>query len=191
MTIADVLQGQVLGLFTQKAQIIEVDGLVDLFPSEVHNVRVAKTSQPIENGSSITDNSIVQPQRLRMAGFVSNLRPAIIASLPAPERGKEAWVQLEELAKAREPVTIQTVLKLYENFLIVDLSANVDESTGTALDFTIDFEEVLFANSEFTTLPADTLSGPAANKSGTVEGGTKQATQEDRGSLLTRIVDGF
>lgn len=191
MTLATILLDQVLGIFTDRSQILEIEGVVDLFTDEIHSVRIQKTSQPIETGSSITDNSIVAPQRLRMAGFVSNLVPALFVSLPVSERGKEAWVQLEELAKKREPVTIQTTLKLYENFLIVGLDARSDEQTGTALDFTVDFEEILFADSQFTTLPADILAAPADNKSGTVEGGIKQSieeTPERSASLLSKIL---
>jgi hypothetical protein len=174
-TVVDILKDNVLGLFTEKTQIIEIADVVDLYPEENHSVRILKTSQPIESGSSITDNTVIAPQKLRMTGFVSNLVPTGIAALPASERGKEAWIQIEELAKRREPVTVQTTLKIYENLLIVDLSARVDANTGLALDFTIDLEEILFANSEFTMLPADILAGPATNKSGTVDGGGKQS----------------
>ncbi len=186
MTIADILREQVLGIFTNRSQILEIEGVVDLFTDEIHTLRIKKTSQPIETGSSITDNSIVEPQRLRMAGFVSNLVPSLVASLPVSERGKEAWVQLQELAMKREPVTILTTLKLYEKFLIVSLEAQSNERTGTALDFTIEFEEILFSDSEFTTLPADILAGPAVNKSGKVEGGNKQSV-EAGSSMLFRI----
>ena len=194
MTLATIFKEQVLGFFTEKTQIIEIEGLVDLHPEENHELRVSSTSQPIESGSAITDNAIVEPQRLRMTGFVSNLVPAAVLGLPAHERGKEAWAQLEALARKREPVTIQTTLKLYEGFLIEGLSVPINERTGTSLEFVIELKEAVFVNSEFTTLPADTLAGPAADKSGTVDGGVKQSvevTPERKASMLSRIVDGF
>lgn len=191
MTIADILKDQVLGIFTNRSQILEIEGVVDLFTDEIHTLRINKTAQPIETGSSITDNSIVEPQALRMVGFVSNLVPAERSSLPASERGKEAWIQLEELAKKREPVTILTTLKLYENFLIVALEAQSNERTGTALEFSINFEEILFADSEFTTLPADKLAGPAVNKSGTVEGGNKQSIEETPQRAASKLFEIF
>ena len=196
MTVARTLDGQVLGVFDSRVQIIEIDGLVDLYYEEIHELRIASTSQPIEGGSSITDNAIVEPQRLRMSGFVSNLIPTGSGGdgLPVRERGKEAWAQLEALARTREPVAVQTTLKLYEGFLIEALSTTINEQSGTSLDFVIELKEILFADSEFTTLPADTVTGPAGNKSGTVDGGNKQSVdvpEKRKASLLSRIVDGF
>ncbi len=191
MTVSNILEGQTLGIFTKKSQILEIEGVVDLFTDEIHTLRINKTAQPIETGSSITDNSVVEPQALRMVGFVSNLVPAEGSSVPVSERGKEAWVQLEELAKKREPVSILTTLKLYENFLIVSLEAQSNELTGTALDFTINFEEILFSDSEFTTLPADILAGPAVNKSGKVEGGNKQSVEETPQRTASKLFEIF
>lgn len=189
--LAQVFREQVLGLFNPTTQIIEIDGVVDLYDTEAHQLRISKTSQPIETGSSITDNAIIEPRRLTMQGFVSNIAPPeFVVSVPAPERGKEAWARIVTLAEKREPVTILTMLELYENFLITGLDSRVDSATGTSLEFVIQLEEILFADSEFVTLPASSVGGPAANRAGTVEGGQKQSPEATgaRGSLLSNIL---
>lgn len=192
MTLSTILAGQVLGLFADKTQIIGFEDGVDLFTDESHDIKINKTVQPIETGSSLTDNAVVLPRRLKMTGYVSNVKPSLLLALPSPQRGAEAWSRLVDMSKSRKSFDILTTLELLEGYMIISLGANSNERTGTALEFSIEFEEIQFADSEFTTLPADAVAGgPAESKAGTVESGTKQSAEpspKQEESLLSKIL---
>lgn len=181
------------GLFGQEATGIDgLTGIVDLWPEEAHGMSIAKTSYPVETGLSGTDNAVIEPKKLVMAGWVSDLLPLAggIVTIPGPGRGKEAWGRLKDLMEALEPVTVITTLQMYADMLITAIDATVNEDTGKALRFNMVLEEILFAETETTELPATQLSGTAAKKGSATEGGLKQAA-DSQSSLLKQAVDGI
>jgi len=179
------------GLFRQnKTEIDGLAGIIDLWPEEAHSLSVSKTSYPVETGLSGTDNAVVEPKRLVLMGWVSDLIPLLggLVTIPGPGRAKEAWGRVKELAEALEPVVVTTTLDIYENMLITAADATVNEDTGRALRFNIVLEEILFAETEVTALPASQLEGGAADdKSSAVDGGLKQS-EETQSSLLKQSV---
>ena len=137
--------------------------IADGFISEEHAVRISKTSYPVETGGSLVDHAVVQPRTLKLVGWVSDLL--------APEgrrgnasRGSDAWLQLTRLVESREPFLAVTMLGAYPSMLITSLKAPVDRTTGRALRFEMELEEVQFRALERGQRPPPVRIGPAEDR---------------------------
>ena len=128
------------------ARIEPLTGVVDGYLAAEHERSVSTTTYPVESGASLTDHAVRQPDKLKLEGWVSDLMPSSEAdrSRPLSGRGLAAWSELDRLMNAREPVAVATSLGCYQNMLIVKATAPVDRTTGRALRFTLELEEVLF-----------------------------------------------
>jgi len=183
--------GETFGIFSQEATSIEgLVGVIDIYPEESHSISVTKTTYPVEKGSNGTDNAVIEPKKLVLEGWVSNLQPLLggLVSIPGPGRPKEAWSRIVQLVEGLGPVTVVTLLATYENMLAASVDATLNSDTGTALRFIIVLEEVSIGQTEIATLPQSQLSGPAENKPSETDGGLKQSEQSDS-SLLKVIAD--
>lgn len=195
-TIRGCLDDPNFGVFTQNpASVSGLLGVVDAYPEEYHNYEVSTTNYPIETGGTLTDNAYVEPRILTMRAYVSEFLPSAdtIVKVNGRSRAIEAWERIREVASRREPVTVVTLIETYPNMLITAMNPVVNESTGYSLVFDISFKEVIFANTQITQLPPARVSGPAADRTSTVEGGQKQSreVEEDsaQGSSLRGIAN--
>lgn len=193
MPLAAILTDSDYGLFGKDPiGIIEFEGIIDAYPSEAHSISYTKTEYPTEDGESRTDNITKNPIRLVMEGFVSNLaNPSGLAQIPGEARPVDAWQRIREIAAREDVVSVLTTLGLYENFLIVGFDTTNNRDNGTSLSVTLTLEEAEFSETQVTKFPAQQLAGPAADKSSTVDGGTKQSLtpSESQASLLKQGVD--
>ena len=184
--------------------------VADGFISEEHAVRLSKTSYPVETGGSLVDHAVIQPRTLKLAGWVSDLL-APEGMRGSPSRGSDAWSQLTGLIESREPFLVVTLLGVYPSMLITSLKAPVDRTTGRALRFEMELEEVQFRSLERGQRPPPVRIGPAEDRSEEVDLGklnalvvpapTPVATvmaindlqeePEDGPSIGDRIVGGF
>lgn len=191
MTVGRQIADQNFGVYVPQATVVtELDGTIDLYPDESHGIRIDKTTYPIESGARLTDHAIVRPDTLSLEGYVSDVQiyEDSTTNLTGPARAPEAWSRIEDAAKRRIPVSVTTSLKQYENMLILSATTTRNADTGGGLRFTLVFEEVQFADTQLVALTPDQLSGPAENKSSTVDGGRKQAPQTvNSGSQLRQI----
>ena len=132
--------------------------------SEEHAVRTSKTSYPVETGGSLVDHAVVQPRTLKLVGWVSDLL-APEGRRGNPSRGSDAWRQLTRLVESREPFLVVTMLGVYPLMLITSLKAPVDRTTGRALRFEMELEEVQFRALERGQRPPPVRIGPAEDRS--------------------------
>ena len=148
--------------------------IADGFISEEHAVRISKTSYPVETGGSLVDHAVVQPRTLKLVGWVSDLL-APEGRRGNPSRGSDAWLQLTRLVESREPFLVVTMLGVYPSMLITSLKAPVDRTTGRALRFEMELEEVQFRALERGQRPPPVRIGPAVDRSEEFEGGLVKA----------------
>ena len=142
--------------------------IADGFISEEHAVRISKTSYPVETGGSLVDHAVIQPRTLKLAGWVSDLL-APEGRRGNPSRGSDAWSQLNLLVESREPFLVVTLLDVYPSMLITSLKAPVDRTTGRALRFEMELEEVQFRALERGQRPPPVRIGPAEDRSEEVD----------------------
>ena len=138
--------------------------IADGFISEEHAVRLSKTSYPVETGGSLVDHAVIQPRTLKLVGWVSDLL-APEGRRGNPSRGSDAWLQLNRLVESREPFLVVTLLAFYPSMLITSLKAPVDRTTGRALRFELELEEVQFRALERGQRPPPVRIGPAEDRS--------------------------
>ena len=148
--------------------------IADGFISEEHAVRLSKTSYPVETGGSLVDHAVVQPRTLKLVGWVSDLL-APEGRRGNPSRGIDAWLQLTRLIESGEPFLAVTLLGVYPSMLITSLKAPVDRTTGRALRFEMELEEVQFRALERGQRPPPVRIGPAEDRSEEVDGGLVNA----------------
>ncbi len=148
--------------------------IADGFISEEHAVRISKTSYPVETGGSLVDHAVVQPRTLKLVGWVSDLL-APEGRRGNPSRGSDAWLQLTRLVESREPFLVFTMLGVYPSMLITSLKAPVDRTTGRALRFEMELEEVQFRALERGQRPPPVRIGPAEDRSEEVNRGKGNA----------------
>ena len=191
--LGTIINNSNFGIFAQESTNIDgLTGIVDIYTDEFHKQTVTKTKYPVETGGTLTDNAVIDPKVLTMKGYVSDLNPLLggLITIPGPGRGKEAWSRIVALKNAREPVTVVTTLEMYENMLITSIDAPKSAATGQGLEFTITLEEILFAETQTTTLPASQLGEDIETKGSVVEEGQKQSVNAEE-SVLKSLVDGF
>ena len=133
----------------------------------------------------MTDHAVRLPDKLVMKGWVSDLMPADTQSFERPlaSRGRIAWQHIQRLMNARELVTVATALNTYPHMLITKATAPVDRTTGRALRFTLELNEILF---EALTVEPGVLTlvaadgGPAEDRTDGIDRGLLEAPVSTR-----------
>jgi hypothetical protein len=163
-----------------------IDGaLIDASLSETHSRNSEATEFPVESGADLTDHIRALPIELEIEGIVSNTPIGRIALLRDLDGGSgvlpatEALDKLEQIYERRQPVTIQTELKLYERMAMISLSIPKDRETGNVLRFTASFKQIKIITNERTTVRAVTI---GSGKRGKIA--TKPATISPPGSTV-------
>ena len=193
--IASIATNINFGLFgADSTDIDAISGVVDLYPEESHNLPVTKTKYPVENGSSRTDNFVVEDEKLVLRGLVSDLKPSFsgLVNISDKYRSKEAWGRIRELKNSGDTVSVVTLLGLYENMMVTNIDATVNADSGQSLAFVITLEEQQFSETQIVQLAPVKLNDPAKTKGSDINGGQKQSEEpEDDGTLLQAIINGI
>lgn len=187
------------GIFPQRsASISGLIGIVDSYPQETHNLASSKTSYPVEDGASVTDNVVHEPDIITLEGYISNIMEIEEGENDiAPEaRPTDGWARIRELKDRGEPLRVVTLLGAYENMIITRVDSTVDQTTGTALRFSITLEEMRSVSTRSVKLPpikvatAKKSKGAATNRTSQVNGGQRQGkeTGKKETSLLKDLI---
>lgn len=123
--------------------------VLDATLSEEHALENKVTSFPREDGAVLNDHIINSPRRLTLQGMVTNapVREPDPAN-PAPgNRAEMAFAALEAMHEKREPVTVVTRMRQYDNMAIEKISIPRSPSTGRSLEFTLNLIEIRRAQS--------------------------------------------
>lgn len=99
--------------------------------------RLTITKQPVQQGASITDHSYMEPVTFSAS---IQMKDNFSVSL------KELYEEIRELQRSREPFTVQTPKRTYENMLIATLGQTTDPKTENVLALTVGFEEVIIVD---------------------------------------------
>lgn len=179
---------QPLFIRTQKS----IGGIqLDAVISETHNTDITITRNPIELGAKITDNAIVEPKKVTIVADVSDTPLNPLAGTQVIEsdgrvgssttsnitRSNAAYAAIVELAEKREPIQLQTKLKLYENMLITNINVTQDKDTSRIVSMNITLEEIIIVESKTVFIPPSKTSNPttAAQASSAEDSGRKEA----------------
>ena len=161
---------------TQKAiGDIQLDAVI----SESHVNEVSLTNNPVELGAEITDHAVVQPKRLNIVAQVSDTPMGLAAfgqivdlvtglfgtsTTDNITRSNAAYNAIVQLQEAREPIELQTKLKLYTNMIITNVSVQQDKNTSRIVRMSIDVQQVIITQSEIVQLSEDQLRAGSAKE---------------------------
>lgn len=166
-------------LIFKKGNFIEEIEL-DIIVSESTNTSSTVTSNPVENGSDVNDNIIINPMTFSISGIVSDTKVAPFGGLNTLESfasestpSKDAWEDLLELQANRVPFTLITNLKAYDNVVLENLATTQDKETSNSLNFTANLVEIIFVGSEVLTAEKFNEQDTADQTVPNTEGGLK------------------
>lgn len=108
--------------------VLEVDG----WPNRRHQASVAVGTEPLEDGSEITDHAQRQPRTQRLTG--------IVGTLNGGQRPTTAWQTVLRLMDTNTVVEVITEWETYAEALI--LSA-IGDTTGRDLTFALTIQEIV------------------------------------------------
>lgn len=141
---------------------------------EIYHDALQVTEHPVEAGASITDHSFKRPSELLLRCGWSNSSLSALASiakgiLSGFSNAKDTFVegsnfksdyvggiysQLVRLQHDRQPLTITTGLRIYDNMLLAGIGVTRDQRTSQILLVEAQFREVILVSTQSTTLPS-------------------------------------
>lgn len=145
---------------------------LDAVLSESHSTPMRLTTNPIELGADITDHVIIEPIELVLVVEVSDT-PLGVAAFGAIvdlitglfgtsttsnlTRSNAAYNALVQLKNAREPIQVQTRLRLYKDMLITNIPITQDKNSSRIASMTINLTEALITESQIVQLTPEQL----------------------------------
>lgn len=156
--------------------------------SETHDWKRDVTTNPVENGSPISDHIIDQPDTLTITGMISNapiiglvneVSGLIDGSLSGQDYVAQAIDILDALRKSKQLVTIYTRYKTYTNMVLQSGNIPRTPDNGDAVVFTIQALNIRIVTSQKTTIPT----GLGVNKQST---STKKAGASNSTDAATK-----
>lgn len=114
--------------------------VVDGFLQEDHNFTSVIPAFAVEDGLSVSDNVRQEPNRVSLTGFVSCHPLDMLGKLN--ERADEAFAELKWIKESGETIEIVTDLMVYSDMIVSGLSVKRDASTGQALEFRVEAQEI-------------------------------------------------
>lgn len=152
---------------------------LDATLSENHDMKATVTSNPVEDGTEVSDHIYNSPLEVQIDGLVSNAPITRLGLQEATEdRVQDAFTELERLYEARKPVTIVTGLKVYKSMVMVQLSIPRDRSTGESLRFSAQFRQIKTVKSKSVSIPQNTVADDVKDQAQSSRDTGKQVARE-------------
>jgi len=134
----------------------EIDITVDAALTVAHKYGLTVTSSPIEDGSSVDDHAVRDPDELTMEGFVSDhpveflggvLRGEVAGGavgelLGATPRSVSAYALLRKAVDDKALLTVLTRFRTYDDMLATNLEVQQAQEVGEALRFQLTLRHV-------------------------------------------------
>ena len=156
---------------------------LDVAVSESHVLGSEVSEHPVESGSDVTDNVRTTPVVLTIEGIVSNTPIGPIANkrFPGTVPADDIYALLRSIRTKREPVVVETDLRVYDNMVLESLTIPVNVKTGDAFRFRAQFKQLLLVTNERTTIR---VAVPRASKKSNQ--GNKASPEVEQSKTLDR-----
>lgn len=161
---------------------------------EMHDDELEITDQPVEQGARITDHAYKRPAKLTIkcgwsnspsrAGFIDGIVGAFTSTVTGVEsilsgsdvdQINDLYRNLLELQEKREPFTVYTGKRIYDNMLVKGLSTTSDKETANSLMVTCELRQIIVVTTStvIVSAPASAQADP-----GTTEAPTNMGTKQ-------------
>jgi len=137
--------------------------VVDASVAEEHVIENDVTENPVEDGAKITDHVQLKPAKLTIQGVITDypFGFAVISNIQnivntvgnifgQGSRSIDAFNALLKLRESRQPFTVVTSLKKYDNLVFESLSVPRSAQTGNAIHFTAVLKQIRIVSSKTT-----------------------------------------
>lgn len=180
--------------FSQKIRKLDIDILDAIGIDE----KTTLTNNPIEGGKFNTDNARDEPTEITINGRISafsirNFSITRLSSLAVGKglnRLKDAHDELYAIKAAKEPISLVTKYRTYDNMFLSGLNMPRDAGDGEEFRFTVTFSEVRFAESQLVSVANSSIKNDNAKKQssfGRQVGATKTASPAIKPSQITFV----
>lgn len=136
--------------------------------STEHSSNITVTQHPVQSGASVSDHAYREPDEVRLEIGMSDA--AVFAG--DTSHSVNAYTQLRAIMEQREPITLITRLRTYQNMVITSMTVPDDYTTMNALKASIALQEVRIV-SVATIRVQQTISGSKTTQS---TGGTSKGS---------------
>jgi hypothetical protein len=123
----------------------------DVVISEQHKWGAEVTTNPVEDGNTLTDHIRINSDSLDITGIISNASLSrwkghfiekLFDILQPESNVQRAFDQLRKLLEKRQPVMIYTRYRNYPDMVLTSLSIPRNKDSGDAIEFTASFTHV-------------------------------------------------
>lgn len=162
---------------------IELDAALD----ENHEWSAEATSNPVEVGAPVTDHVIDQSDKLKIKGFVTDTPLTSSQSLPQISRSQDVFDLLYELIKLKEPMTVYTKHRIYDDMILTNVNIPRTAGVGEAIEFSAEFINIRKVATQMVDVP-DGIN-PKKDKKADAATGKKTEPQKDGGKKQPQTVE--
>ena len=138
---------------------------IDVTVRESHTLPSQVTEKPVEDGSVISDTTVLQNSRLSISGIFGD---------STDKSWGEKWQELQEIRRLRVPFSVVTSLGTYDRMIFTSISANRDAMNTGALFFDADLVQIRIISGESVRVPAGSVKNSDA-RAPKQDAGKKQA----------------
>ena len=158
---------------------IELDAVLD----ENHEWSAEATSNPVEVGAPVTDHVIDQSDKLKIQGFVTDTPITLsqsVSGLVNPgsvgNRTQAVFDLLHQLIKLKEPMTVYTKHKIYDDMVMTNVTIPRAAGVGAAIEFSAEFINIRKVATQMVDVP-DGISPKKEAKAGGAKGSTAKKAE--------------
>lgn len=120
--------------------------------SESHNSQVEISENPIEDGSNINDHAYIQPKK-------------VILEI-ADANAADTYQALLSFQESRQPFSLITGLKVYENMLIKSIDADRDKKYANVLKARVELQEAIIVSTAIISVDVSNIGRALSGKPG-------------------------
>ncbi|GHE78576.1 hypothetical protein GCM10019059_41710 [Camelimonas fluminis] len=151
----------------------------DVVLEEIHRDDLIITDHPVEKGAAISGHAFKRPEEVEMRCGWSN------STAGYEGYAQEVYQELLSLQQSREPFSISTGKRNYDDMLISSLAVTTDASSEYALMVVARCRRVIIVETQTTKLAAQKDHAQPQKTAPAVETGTKQPQAKPSGSILS------
>lgn len=127
----------------------------DVVIREMQRDEMVITDHPVERGAAISDHAFLRPKEVEMQIAWSDSTGGYVGY------AREAYEALLALQQERQPFTVTTGNRRYENMLVGSIALQKDEKSEHISAITVRLREVIIASTEMTGTPKSSQANPA------------------------------
>ena len=111
--------------------------------SETHSATSRITNQPVEEGSTISDHIVNDPEKVNITGFISDT--PLDASYS--NYSQLAFDTLYQIRDTRNTISVVTNYRVYQDMVITNISVPRTQRSGQSIEFSVELTKIRKAGS--------------------------------------------